>query len=549
MLCLLCASAIAAGTPRKVLVLYSFDDQLPWQAKVREGMLNKLAEIASLSQVTLFEERFDGNRMPVDDAAWVTHLQQKYGSIPLDLVIGESNISARILRNNPKLFAPAARVLVNPGTTMGALGGTEVVPIVEDFETNIRFAVGQHPKARKLLVIGNLSPARTTNPKDIWEKLYKNQLALETWSEDFTFAELYQRISTVSEDTVVFYSLVNHDSTGARANPVKVLKELAARSPVPIYATHDTLLGSGALGGYLFSGERVGAAMAELAMGIDPLSFQNDYFSRYMFDARALARWKVDEAQLPADSVIRFREVPVWRQYGWPIFFTALFVVVQTVILLFLANALRGRRAALQALAAQHALLEHRVIERTQELAKANEELSHISTSDSLTQLPNRRRFDEVLKLEFERAKRTGSPLSLVMLDIDFFKRYNDTYGHVRGDECLFAVAQAISGAFARSVDMAARYGGEEFAVILPETDMAGALAMAERLRERIASLGIAHGTSDVADHVTASLGVATLLANGNTSAGDLVQRADEQLYLAKSRGRNKVAVTTIEPH
>jgi diguanylate cyclase (GGDEF)-like protein len=179
--------------------------------------------------------------------------------------------------------------------------------------------------------------------------------------------------------------------------------------------------------------------------------------------------------------------------------------------------------------------------ERTRELDEANKQLAVLSFTDSLTRLANRRSFDAALEVEFLRLRRSGAALSLIMLDIDHFKNFNDTYGHVAGDECLRRIGSLIGGMVSRVPDLAARYGGEEFAVILPETDSPGATALAERIRHGIRALGIAHAASSAADTVTASLGVITVDVATLRSPQDLIRLADEQLYLAKSNGRNCV--------
>jgi len=193
-------------------------------------------------------------------------------------------------------------------------------------------------------------------------------------------------------------------------------------------------------------------------------------------------------------------------------------------------------------------LAEHRdhlaglVSERTTELEALNAQLQELSRRDALTGLSNRRHFDELKELEFRRAKRSGHPLSVVICDIDCFKRYNDTYGHSMGDECLRTVAQAMQAVTGRAGDVLARIGGEEFAVLLPGTDAGQALAMAERLRQSVADRGVPHAASDVAPHVTVSIGVASFESGPLQSFDALLNQADQALYRAKSRGRNQVA-------
>lgn len=174
-------------------------------------------------------------------------------------------------------------------------------------------------------------------------------------------------------------------------------------------------------------------------------------------------------------------------------------------------------------------------------LDEYNQKLEALSITDGLTGLANRRHFDEILWQEYNRHARSESSLSLILLDIDYFKPFNDTYGHVKGDDCLRAIAGVIAGCTNRTMDLAARYGGEEFACVLPETDAEGAFAMAENICQSIQALAIPHTGSKVADVVTASIGVTTVRFIAQQSVEDILSQVDALLYQAKSSGRNRV--------
>lgn len=172
-------------------------------------------------------------------------------------------------------------------------------------------------------------------------------------------------------------------------------------------------------------------------------------------------------------------------------------------------------------------------------LKKANLKLQKIACIDGLTQVSNRRKFDEYIKQEWIHLGRENHPLSLILCDIDYFKAYNDTYGHPAGDECLKKVAQAICQAAKRPADLVARYGGEEFAVILPHTNYTGALSVARKIQWKIQQINIKHCASDVGDIVTISLGICTMIPTVEESLDTLIGNADKALYQAKQTGRN----------
>ncbi|MBC7454430.1 MAG: diguanylate cyclase [Massilia sp.] len=196
-----------------------------------------------------------------------------------------------------------------------------------------------------------------------------------------------------------------------------------------------------------------------------------------------------------------------------------------------------------------HDTPERRAAERPAQLKDANRRLATLSATDGLTGLANRRHFDEVLRSEWARAQRNGQPLALIMLDVDYFKKYNDRYGHQRGDQCLIRVAHALRAGMRRASDLTARYGGEEFSIVLPNTSAIEGRAIGETLRCAIEQLSIAHERAD-AGYVTISVGVAVASAGwgGAADADALIGQADAALYRAKDAGRNCVVLSGEAP-
>jgi diguanylate cyclase (GGDEF)-like protein len=191
------------------------------------------------------------------------------------------------------------------------------------------------------------------------------------------------------------------------------------------------------------------------------------------------------------------------------------------------------------------AMLENRVAQRTKELEIANQKLAELSMTDGLTGIANRRHFDDVLAFEWERAHRQNQVISLGLLDVDWFKKYNDCYGHQMGDECLKQVAQILKENVARTGDLVARYGGEEFAFIAPATDGDSALRIARKICRAFEKLGLPHELSDF-NFVSVSIGVAAIVPSENLQIKDLIQIADEALYSAKKEGRNQAIIADI---
>ncbi|MCV9920551.1 Wsp signal transduction system regulator diguanylate cyclase WspR [Pseudomonas sp. BT-42-2] len=178
-----------------------------------------------------------------------------------------------------------------------------------------------------------------------------------------------------------------------------------------------------------------------------------------------------------------------------------------------------------------------------QQLLDTNLMLQRLMNSDGLTGLSNRRHFDEYLELEWRRAMREQQQISLLMIDVDYFKLYNDSFGHLAGDEALRQVAEAIRGSCSRPTDLPARYGGEEFALVLPNTSPGGARLIAEKLRQTVRGLNIPHCAPETDAHLTVSIGLATLTPSIGSHCRQLISAADKGLYLAKNSGRNQVGI------
>jgi len=181
-----------------------------------------------------------------------------------------------------------------------------------------------------------------------------------------------------------------------------------------------------------------------------------------------------------------------------------------------------------------------------EQMEAANLELQRLASLDSLTNLANRRQFDEYLNKEWRRMFREKLPLALILCDIDYFKLYNDTYGHLAGDQCLQQVANAIKLAVKRPGDLVARYGGEEFAVILPNTKAEGALTVAQEIRSHLAALQLPHAQSKISKYVTLSLGVSVTVPTGEITWEQLILAADKGLYEAKFQGRDRVILKSF---
>ncbi len=234
-------------------------------------------------------------------------------------------------------------------------------------------------------------------------------------------------------------------------------------------------------------------------------------------------------------------------EYGGNDYITKPFQVEEVIARV--SNQLQINRLKLE-LKAKNARLEQELLKRQsieKELLNLNQQLRKLAALDGLTQIANRRVFDECLTREWQRGQREKATLSLILCDIDYFKLYNDSFGHQAGDLCLKKVAQAILNTVNRPADLVARYGGEEFAVILPQTPAKNALQVAETIRLQIKQLYLSHPESLVSDYISLSLGVTCIIPQAKYTKKQLLIAADKALYQAKKQGRDRAILTIID--
>lgn len=232
------------------------------------------------------------------------------------------------------------------------------------------------------------------------------------------------------------------------------------------------------------------------------------------------------------------------QQRNYAIIASVLFIiVVLSAIVIIRINTIQNNLRTTHTKLEQSSLeLEQKVEERTKQLSELNSKLKDASQHDELTNIYNRRKFNDFIKNEYHRTNRLKTEFSLILIDIDYFKQFNDNYDHQKGDDVLVSVAAAMSASLPRASDFIARYGGEEFVAILPSTDLIGAEKVAECLRQAVLDEEIPHQYSKVSPYVSISLGLSTYHANDTISTNELIKNADQCLYAAKAKGRNQVA-------
>ena len=532
--------------PRQVLVLYSLgsDASSQWQTLIHKGMSAELANENWRLAPGIYEERLDSVRVGEQPAVagLETYLHTKYRMVQFDAIITENYLAAQFLSQHPALFPGVPRYYVNQGRQDWVPADGINLDVRHDFGKAIAVMLQVTPRLRHIAVVGDGSARGQAWIAAIRAAIapYQDRLKVEFW-DHLSQEELWRRTGTLGEGSAIYLLPVYRDELGQRTTPPVMARDLAARSAVPIFTSVESLILPGVVGGHVISGEKVGRTIARILLGRTP---DPDGMQAYIFDDAAVQRFGL--RNLPGEALILNRPQGVWAQYHWQIIAGLSLIALQAALITALLLAQRSRRASVAALHAERDMLEERVLQRTLELLVANSRLEQQATTDPLTGLGNRRMMTLRLTEELERAQRFGHTLSLLMIDIDHFKRINDGHGHDAGDRAIAAVAQVLRSV-TRGMDTAARFGGEEFVLLMPETPLPVALEVAERLRLAAASLRVECDDGQLVS-LTISIGVTSNTPQSTTPARreadhltDLLIRADQALYRAKHGGRDRV--------
>ncbi len=551
----LIAQEVHAERKKKVLVLHSYHQGLEWTDNITRGVQSVFAPFHELYEINY--EYLDTKRNTGDDylKQLTRFTNSKNQHIKYEAVIVSDNNALNLI-NEGKIVFPGNTPIIfcginnyNDKLTAGIQRVTGVVETTDHIAT-IDLMRKLHPKRNHIIVVLD----RTSTGNAIREEFreiesrYSGKLEFE-FLRDFLLEEIPTKLAGLSDTDLIYILTFNRDRNSNFISYTEGIEMISRSTNVPIYGSWDFYLGKGIVGGRITSGELQGEAAAKLALKIlqgesmEKMRVITDSLTRYMFDYNYMEKYGIDRSSLPDGSMIVNLPPTPYERYKK-------FLIAVSVISFSIAFIMLWKYKRQQAiLKEEHALaveLEHKVQERTHELEIANKELLRLSNLDGLTQLYNRRYFDDILSKEISRLQRSSSPISLLMCDIDYFKRFNDTYGHLAGDDCIRLVASVIRKRCGRISDVPARYGGEEFAVILPDTNAEGALGLAESMRQEVEAKKIPHTGSSVGNVVSISVGVATITPTLYSTSENLISLADEALYKSKNNGRNRVSLNFV---
>ena len=534
-------NSLAAQEPVKVLWIFSWNKDFPWQKELERGFKQHIS--TTTQPITTYYEYMDDARFNTDEKRDIIgqYIRQKYADIPLDYIIYESEPASRYYLQNKDAFRAKQHIILNPESELTEKDkNLAVIPVELDYQKAISSLVSLTQGEKIYIVAG--SDESTLKRVDMVTSIIRNNhpaTEFET-AVGIPVNNLINRFANHHQGGVILYLLVIEDAKGNQYIPYQIAKSLSENATIPVFSLWTSLLGSGVTGGYMLSGEKTGKIAAQAILNHQNFlkdSIGSNSFHDHYFDWRQLKRWKIAAHALPQDSHILFQKPNFFKAY-YKELIALIFII--SVLVLWLRNSqlkrfsLKLRRTHKKLRKANKAL-----VSAQHELQAQNQKLTELSTKDSLTGIYNRSHLDQVIESEVMRSNRYKSNLSLIMLDIDHFKNINDNYGHQVGDAVLIRVAEVLNQNL-RTTDILARWGGEEFMILCPNSSESQTLIVAQKLRKNLAS--VKHKN---VGQVTASFGVAS--HQPGQTVRKLVNQADEALYKSKSAGRNCVSASGFE--
>ena len=519
---------------KDILVLHSYHQGLEWTDQISEGIRSVFPY---KDEVKIYYEYLDTKRNYSKKYydKLISLYREKARIIDFDAIIVSDNAAFNFILEYGEELYPKTPVVfcgVNNLNQERLNNHGDICGIVERAEhrQTLNLILKLHPNLNKLIIIND----QTLTGRNIKEELkvilkeYQEKLDYEIW-DTFTIEELQQRLIEMDRNNVIYLLVLNRDKNGNFISYNQGIDKIKEVSKNPIYGAWDFYLGKGIVGGRLISAQAQGREAALMAKEI--INGQNDFCgmivqntaNNYLFDYLELQKYDISQAELPAEGRIVNQPEPFlernYRYLIWGLIFLSAVIVILLIIFYF-------KYKERQKIEKMNRELEQKVEERTKKLRK-------MVITDELTNLFNRRRILELLEIELEKASRYKRDLALIMIDLDFFKKINDSFGHQFGDKVLRKISE-IMKQNTRNLDLVGRYGGEEFLLILPETNLEKAALVAEKLRQKIKKSDI----EGLDFKLTASFGA---VQYEGESSQQLIKRADDLLYKAKKEGRDRV--------
>ena len=537
LLVVLSLSADNRPAPLNILIVHSYNEHIPWNKAFTRGLDEFLDQRGS--EFNVFREYLDVYRSGAEslDSEFVEFLRARYADMDIDIVVGESDEAAAFVDQYQNEFAPDAATIYFASQSLEE--DDKHLSIVPDIpyvvQSGIDYAFEQNPDARQVLIVQGNNPEAILSAQAMNQSIAVLDGVHSKVISDFTLQSLLEEINTFPASGIIFYTLVFEDQTGKTYSPRAFLGHIAASSKAPVYVNYSTLVGNGAVGGYVIDGEALAKNVLEAASGYA----LNGRFRRHykatseVFDWKSLKEHGIALSRLPSSAKIINGPDGFVEKNFYATISSLVGVALLLIVVIFLAVYFAKRNAKLS-------YLNLKLAQAQKSLSQSNEHLNQLAMHDSLTGIYNRRAAMPLVNEAIKKVQASNAKYALILIDLDSFKAVNDQYGHTVGDEVLMTLAKKVSGML-RSGDVFARWGGEEFLLLAHVEKQGDAQIVAEKIRCNLEGTGF----GDENLKITVSIGVA--LTAQDVGFDELFQRADQALYQAKQQGRNRVQLAVAD--
>jgi diguanylate cyclase (GGDEF)-like protein len=525
---------------RNILVIHSYHHGLDWEDNISDG----IEDVFDSEEFEIYFEYLDGKRNYGEEyfKNLASLYKHKSNLTNFEAIIVCDNLALDFITKYRDVFPKIPVVFCGVNNFSEDMLGNQknIAGIIEkaDHKKNIELILKLHKDVENILIIND----DTTTGKAIKSELeriipnYRSRVNIDIYS-DFSFENLKNKLKNIDPNTAIYLLVLNRDNTGKYISYNDGINMVKEASNTPIYGSWDFYLGKGIIGGSILTGYLQGLEAGNLLKDIinnknkDYSGYYKDGDSKYIFDYNELKKFNISESSLPNGSEIINSPVNLFYKYHIKIMLGTYLLMIILIINIFYKKKNEKKLITM-------------VDEKTLHLEKANKELERLSNIDGLTQLYNRRYFNKNLQDSWRELERNGLPLSILMIDVDFFKKYNDIYGHIAGDECLKNLSKVFFKSVGRPFDTVARYGGEEFTVLL-SSDAQGAKRIAKWILDEVERLDISHMGSHLG-RVTVSIGIGVAIPSNKLKAENLLDVSDQALYESKDNGRNKYTLKSL---
>ncbi len=542
-------------SPAHILIIHSYHLQFPWTHLLNDKLLSNLEPLLPGEQIHIEfmdERRYSDN--PQVRAELLRLYDLKYAKQPPDVVVVSDDAALNLvlsadlpwLKNAPLVFlginVPEGHNLNRHPQHTGVLEGMAI-------EENIGFIRTLLPTTREVLLIADrsgLGAMMGNEARQLIRSQHFHGIKLSVY-DDFTFAELEQRLADLPADSAVLFLAIHNDRNGEYFSYAKHLPVLSKKSSVPVFGMWgDLMISQGSIGGMMRNAssqaEMAAQMVRKILSGVPAADIPVLPKTRFtpQLDERQRLRFNIPLSNLPTGTELHFRPQSFLATHAVLISVSLSIIVLLSLIILVLSLNIRRRVHAEQEWQNLRLTLEQRVSQRTntlnhqnQQLTKLSQQLALQANTDVLTGISNRRHGDEQLHKAMETALQQNIPLSLALIDVDYFKRINDQYGHERGDQILIELADLLTKHI-RPQDLLVRWGGEEFMLLLSNCTQEQAEVLCERLCQQARSIRVSSDNT-----LSISIGISTTTNANNTA--QLLRQTDLNLYAAKAGGRSRV--------